>query len=526
MERQKKKAPRGSTGKLIGALLSSLVIMAGEIAGYLCASFFPAGEDLLPTFGGAVAAVIMIVILGGGRYIKPSFKAMCEAFRFAWWVFAMSLVLMVFEVWSYVQEGTAISSAWLANSVLSLVLCLCIGVVEEGQFRVLILGGFLGKAGSTRRGLITAVFMAAALFGLAHIDFSVVTLEDPLTIAQAALKVCQTGMYGVMLSAIMLKSQNATGVMLFHALDDFVLFVISTGLYGEGFETSYVSSDGGEEAWGSITLYIIVCVLYLPTFIKAIKTLRHDIPLPDYGPLLPEAAASQDASAAGSQAAPGSFVTPGGGFEAGASYVPPQPYAQQPAAAGPYSQPYPQQPIAQDLYQQQPAGPAMRPQPYPQQPAAAGPYPQVYPQRPVGPAMPQQTPPQPAGLHSDEPWPGSSPEMGQTHAPQPAGPAMSPQPYPQQPVAPAPSHQPYRQGPIAPVPSQQAPQTPAAPFGGAGYPSQPDQPAGEQGGWTSPTQGGFPTGAPAPSGASAFPPDPTTLPTSSSGPVPPAGFGS
>lgn len=288
------RAPRGSTAKVFGAFASLFVVVIGEVVGYVIASLFNVSDVVLPTLCGAIAGVGMLCALGGGSFLKPSLKAIKESFSFLKWIFIISVVLMGIDLVGNIASGEAISPNVLPLFLETLVLCLCIGVAEEAEFRGIILGGLMIKLGGKKKTLMLATITTAVLFGAAHITWSELVWTDPLSLAQAALKVCQTGMYSVMLTAVMLKTRNITGAMLFHAADDFLLFVVSTALFGGGFETEYVTTASQEEALYSIGFYVVICALYAPTFVKSLRWIRREAPVPDFGPLAGEKSLPQE----------------------------------------------------------------------------------------------------------------------------------------------------------------------------------------------------------------------------------------
>lgn len=288
------RAPRGSTAKVFGAFASLFVVVIGEVVGYVIASLFNVSDVVLPTLCGAIAGVGMLCALGGGSFLKPSLKAIKESFSFLKWIFIISVVLMGIDLVGNIASGEAISPNVLPLFLETLVLCLCIGVAEEAEFRGIVLGGLMIKLGGKKKTLMLATITTAVLFGAAHITWSELVWTDPLSLAQAALKVCQTGMYSVMLTAVMLKTRNITGAMLFHAADDFLLFVVSTALFGGGFETEYVTTASQEEALYSIGFYVVICALYAPTFVKSLRWIRREAPVPDFGPLAGEKSLPQE----------------------------------------------------------------------------------------------------------------------------------------------------------------------------------------------------------------------------------------
>ncbi|MDO5709777.1 MAG: CPBP family intramembrane metalloprotease, partial [Coriobacteriales bacterium] len=244
------------TGKLIAALLSLGLIYLGEIGGYLFSIVTGGDFDICVTMGGAIVAVLVFIALGGIRYLSFDVKAIIEAWKFMWWMILLSALLMVWDLYDYIAAGEVVHAGWFVRCVSSLVLCLAIGVHEEGMFRGVLFGGLLARLGEKKNGIWWAVGLSSLAFGCAHVtpyDFDV---NNWLTFVQAFLKIIQTGIYAVMLCAVVLKTQNLIGAMVVHALDDWLLFVVSTGLFGESFETEYVVQDADEAAY-TIIFYLI-----------------------------------------------------------------------------------------------------------------------------------------------------------------------------------------------------------------------------------------------------------------------------
>lgn len=424
--------PVNGNGKMAMALISLLFIFLGEIVGVVVAYIFDWDLDLCATLGGAVAAVVALFALGGESHLRLDGKAIAESWRFMWWIVAISAVLMVWDLYDYIAAGEQIVAGWPMRCLSSLVLCLGIGASEEGMFRGALFGGLLARMGGSRKGLWWAVAISSLAFGCAHVGLEDLDPANYLTFVQAGFKILQTGMYAVMLCAVVLKTKSLVGAMTVHAIDDWLLFVVSTGLYGEVFETVYVTPDR-DEAIATIIFYAIICTLYLPTFIKSIITLR-DIELPQWGPLvsekdltpLPEAAAPMPygVGVPAGYGAPQDLAVP---FDRGYA---PQGYAQQPQQMPQqhvtyYPMPTPADPLLPTSTMGQPPQPDM---PMPAQPQM--------PQSTMGPQGVQAPQPYPQPVQS--PYPQAAqpqyPQAAQQY-PQPQYPQAAPQyqqPYPQQ----------------------------------------------------------------------------------------------
>jgi membrane protease YdiL (CAAX protease family) len=164
-----------------------------------------------------------------------------------------------------------------------LVVCLAIGVFEEAMLRGIALGGLLAAFGRRRSGMAVAVTLTALAFGCMHVDWTTTDVADPLQLAQALLKIAQTGIYSVVLSACVMRSGSLVGASLYHAFDDFLLMVVANGIYGEAMTTEYVSS--GDDAPVTVGFYVILVALYVPSLVRAVRELK-EMPMPQYGPLV------------------------------------------------------------------------------------------------------------------------------------------------------------------------------------------------------------------------------------------------
>ena len=269
-------------GKMLLSLALFFVVSFGGILGGIVAMLFGWDIDLWYTSFEAVLTIFALVCLGGAAWLRFDRKAIIESWRFMWWIILASAVLMVWDILDYVQAGELVQKGWFLRCLHSLLLCTAIGVSEEGMFRGLLFGGMLSKGGGSKRGIYLAVLLSSLAFGCAHITLDDIDLNNWLTVVQALLKICQTGIYAVMLCAVILKTKNFIGAMMIHALDDYLVFVVSMGLFGETFDVEYVTPDA-DEAVSIIIFYLIIIALYMPTFIKAIRELR-SIDLPQYGP--------------------------------------------------------------------------------------------------------------------------------------------------------------------------------------------------------------------------------------------------
>lgn len=430
------------TGKLIAALLSFFLIEAGGLIGYVVGSLFGFDIDISYTFAQAVVAILVLIGLGGGSYLRFDRDAIIESWKFMWWIIVLSAILMVWDLSDFVLAGEVVQRGWFLRCLSSLLLCVCIGISEEGMFRGTLFGGLLARFGEKKNGILWCVALSSLAFGCAHVLPEDFDFTRWYTVVQALLKICQTGIYAVMLCTVVLKTRSFVGAMMIHALDDYLLFIVSTGLYGETFETEYVTAEA-DEGIVTIIFYLVIIALYMPTFIKSVRYLMK-VQAPQFGPFVQEAPALD----AGWQP----YVQ---------SYAPQMAQPVQPVQEPTYyAMPMPAQPLmptstvaGPENYQDGAAYPQVVQPTYPQ---AAQP---SYPAYPTYPA--EQAPQQ---------WYGQEPVQPGTPVSAQAEPQMypqwqAPQPYAQQPQVQQPYQQPQVQQPYQQPYLQRTPRRPPRPEG-------------------------------------------------------------
>ena len=343
--------------------------------------------DVAYEVSGSLVVIIAMAILGGLRYWHFDHKKIAYALKSCWWMLLVDTSLGIWDLTEYLSEGTELVPNWQLRIVLIVVICLGVGISEEGMFRGLALGGLLGPLGTKKSGVVAACIISSLAFGFIHVIPFETTNLNMFDVAQMILKTLQTGICGLIWAAVAVRSDNMWGVALAHGLTDLPLMVTEAIFSSSDMSTEYVAS-GEEEAISTIIMYLVIIVLYLPLVVKSVKILR-ETEAPDYGPFVkdtfqPEAFVS--ASKLGTKpmmlaTAAATVVAPGPQMGVG---MPPSP------TAGAYAQPaegqqLPQQaPMQQIPMQQVPTQPAAWP--------AQGTYPQPG-------ARPEGVPVPPTGWH-------------------------------------------------------------------------------------------------------------------------------
>lgn len=260
--------PRSGWGKLIGGLLLGFVAyLGGALVGVLISWATGASYLLTIEASCAVTTALGCLMLGGRQLLRWDRAAFRECFSKLWWIFIPILFFMQMLLVVYMAEGDALDPNWFLNVLYLLAFTAAVGLFEEALFRGLLLHGLLARMGTTRRGLVGALVISSLLFGLAHISLGDVDVSDGMQIAQAILKICQTGLLGFVFAAFSAKQNRICGVGLIHALTDFLILLVPDALMGPMVETSYVS--GGSDGGTIIVMYLVYIVLYLPAAIMA-----------------------------------------------------------------------------------------------------------------------------------------------------------------------------------------------------------------------------------------------------------------
>lgn len=266
-------------GRMLLAFAMFLLVFVFEMIGYVAGDLCGLDVNVTTYVGGAAGAVVGMLAIGWRDFVVPRARALMESLRMGWWLLVSSSLFCVFEIGSLVAEGSwHIADGWPLRTLGVLVMCLSIGICEEGMFRGLLFGGLLFGSRGTDADVRRIAVISSAIFGLAHVEWWSLNYTDPMSLVQAVLKVVQTGMFGFFLSAVLVKTRNVTGSMLLHGFSNFLLLVSSVGLMDYSPDIEYVSS-GPDSAIIAIT-YVVAIAMYVPLLIQAILVFRKPCPSP------------------------------------------------------------------------------------------------------------------------------------------------------------------------------------------------------------------------------------------------------
>ena len=225
------------------------------------------------------AIMIGIMILMGGKEkllkLKDGFGYTLRKCRYIL-ILAFILGMLVF-IPGILNYG--FSPELITKEISYFVLCITIGLFEEGLFRGVIFQGLVRKTGSTRKGIWMAVIISSLIFGFVHVYTYVIGGRyDLVGIIESIGKTIQTGIIGIILAAVYIKTKNFWAIALVHTLNDF--FLMQVVMFANANLGGYVLT--GSEGIRTIATYIFQIILYIPAIVKSVKIIK-EIEVPEYG---------------------------------------------------------------------------------------------------------------------------------------------------------------------------------------------------------------------------------------------------
>ena len=193
--------------------------------------------------------------------------------------------LITYDLVMQIMEGTfdtASAVYWIGYST---ILCILVGINEEGIFRGLLMGGLLAKLGNKKNGPLIAALISSFAFGAVHVMFDM-DFSNIFSIGTGAMKTLETSMFALILCVPVMRDKNLWGAMTVHAFFDWVILCGETVANGGMKPPTYVSTDP-QQAMATMVVFAIIAALYLPKTIRAIKDLLA-MELPQNGPFIEE----------------------------------------------------------------------------------------------------------------------------------------------------------------------------------------------------------------------------------------------
>lgn len=262
--------------------------------------FWPSGnstaEMILPRIILSIFVLGIIVLAGGKTVLVLKPKAITFSLKKGAYLLILAglmfvLLLIVTSLYPLIldyavsagedlaqSQSLALPADWVSQIISTFVLCIFVGIFEEGLFRGIVFDGLISKMGGSRKGIVWAMIISSFLFGFVHVW--TIFLGGGVTtssVLQAILKTVETGMFGFFLAAVYLKTNNIWGAVIMHTLFDFLLMAAQVMTGSSGVEGTYVSSGSIGDFY--IILYSIVSIVQIPLVVSAYRMIKQ-IPLP------------------------------------------------------------------------------------------------------------------------------------------------------------------------------------------------------------------------------------------------------
>lgn len=215
----------------------------------------------------------LIAFLGGRKAITPSFKGVGFALRKSAYLLGLTFVVGMSGLAMLFAQGTGMVQGWYWQLVQAILLCVVVGLFEESLFRGIILSGLLAYGAKTRSGVMRAAIISSLIFGFVHVlpFFLYGQVTTIPAFMQALFKTLGTGITGLLLAAIFIKTRSVWAIAAVHGLND-LFALISGALYGGAVATNYVNNDPSV-ALMYVVVYFFTLILYIPVLVVALRTL-------------------------------------------------------------------------------------------------------------------------------------------------------------------------------------------------------------------------------------------------------------
>lgn len=192
---------------------------------------------------------VLGVIMLGTLYIvagKEIFTWTKKSGRYAFLrsSYLLGLPFVLFAIQLILDSVKGFKDNGIAVVISYLLLSLCIGFFEEGIYRGIMVNGLVKVFPKTRAGLWQAVVISGLIFGFIHVWTYIFAIgTNPVSvIVQMAGKTFVTGIFGLLLAVIYLKTKNIWVCMIVHALNDFLAFLALIGLGMDDIKIQYVDT--------------------------------------------------------------------------------------------------------------------------------------------------------------------------------------------------------------------------------------------------------------------------------------------
>ncbi|MCQ2458212.1 MAG: CPBP family intramembrane metalloprotease [Clostridia bacterium] len=146
-------------------------------------------------------------------------------------------------------------------------LCVTVGIFEETAYRAVIYDGIAGFTRNTRGTYTASAVVSFILFGVSHVLNELLmpeTFTEPTLLMQVLLKITQTGLIGLIMMLIYVRTGTVWAPAAAHALFD-LLLCLPELLTAADISMEYVSV---EDAAGGIRSYVIMILIELVIYLR------------------------------------------------------------------------------------------------------------------------------------------------------------------------------------------------------------------------------------------------------------------
>ena len=183
------------------------------------------------------------------------------------YVVKWSLLTMIYYIIMlpiHLLMGEQVASDWPVKLILSIFLCISVGLYEETAYRVLINDAILYKFRNSKYVFVWIALISSLFFGTIHVVGA--GFPSGSAIVSAILKIIQTGLIGFCFLVLYWKTRNIWGIAVGHAIFD-GLSVVPAAFFDDtsdiGSADMYVNSGGV----GIASLLVLIVLLGIAALI-------------------------------------------------------------------------------------------------------------------------------------------------------------------------------------------------------------------------------------------------------------------
>jgi len=259
-------------------LQNPIFICAFTLMLYLvCIPIMNLGDDkigMIPMraiLGGSFA-LIMYMVAGKGFFRSKINMNIFTIFATIMFL-SISLCLLIF---SYQESTKVIKSGWESEVFISLILMLCVGIMEEFMCRAIFLNGFRKMFAKNKKGLYGAVLLSSLIFGVLHYSYYHLFLhmhngDSVVAFLFVVLKILITTGVGVFFATIYLKTNSILYCVILHGLNDFILDICDIWIFL--YRSSSVLANQKQDLFQLIVKCILYVVAICTIIVYVVKTL-------------------------------------------------------------------------------------------------------------------------------------------------------------------------------------------------------------------------------------------------------------